>query len=253
MSQVILADGLDAMKEALSVGDVMNLIEKTARWVSPETFNLLPLWYPEYARRDFLYKQNWSAPFPNKNRKTGIEVHKQEGNSRANEALTQALGSRKKERPNWTCCHIWGTDDQAYQSSSEVVQDPRFYSCVANMVLLPSPLKAFTDMIPEVKKMLRVCALHTYGWMCHHESVESSASTLSNFDNWDDYPTSWPKTGSDNPPLGTIKTNERIKASIKRRKAQILRDLNGAGEYYPKEQVLSVLEYWKIDLKEKNI
>lgn len=39
-----------------------------------------------------------------------------------------------------------------------MVQDHQFYSCVANMVLLPAPLKAFTDAMPEVKAMLRVCS-----------------------------------------------------------------------------------------------
>ena len=70
-------------------------------------------------------------------------THKQEGNLGANKALTHALGLRSDDRPNWSCCHIWGVDDARYQSVNLVVQDHRFFSCVGNMVLLPTPLKAF--------------------------------------------------------------------------------------------------------------
>jgi len=246
--QYILTDGLDAMQEALSVGDVMKLIEKTAKWVSPETYELLPLWYPEYARRAYFYKSNWSEPQLNTNRKTGIKLHKQEGNTHANEALTHALGLRKKERPNWSCCHIWGSDDNAYQTSSDVVQNPRYFSCVANMVLLPSPLKAFTDVMPEVKQMLRFCALRIYNWKCSHESVTASAKTLEKFEDWKNYPKSWPKHKNDPLPAGVVITNQRIRDSVKRRKARISKDIASAGPYYPKEQVREVLKYWNISL-----
>jgi hypothetical protein len=39
------------------------------------------------------------------------------------------------------------------------------------MVWLPTPLKGFTDTLPEIKAMLRVCAFHLYGWACEHPSV----------------------------------------------------------------------------------
>ena len=84
-------------------------------------------------------------------RATGASAHKVEGNINANQALTLALGLRKAQRPNWSCCHIWGLDDPKYQKSNDVVKDRRFFSCVANMVLLPTPLKAFTDTMPEIK------------------------------------------------------------------------------------------------------
>jgi hypothetical protein len=116
----------------------MRLIETTARWVDPETFRLLPLWYPEHARRTLFYKADWSEPLMNKDRQTGQIVHKREGNVHANKALTYALGLRAGSRPNWSCCHIWGVDDASYQESNAIVQDRRFFSCIANMVLLPS-------------------------------------------------------------------------------------------------------------------
>ena len=44
----------------MPLSQIMTLIERTARWVDPETFRLLPLWYPEHARQGRLYKKNWS-------------------------------------------------------------------------------------------------------------------------------------------------------------------------------------------------
>lgn len=87
-----LPDGLEALRVELSLGEVMRLIERTARWVNPETFRLLPLWYPELPRRTLFYKENWSKPQMNTNRQTKLSEHKREGNRYANQALTHALG-----------------------------------------------------------------------------------------------------------------------------------------------------------------
>ena len=64
-------------------------------------------------------------------------------------------------------------DDARYQLSNVIVMDRRFFSCVGNMVLLPTPLKAFTDTMPEIKSMLRICARNLYGWQCDHESMSA--------------------------------------------------------------------------------
>ena len=100
-----LPDGLEALRVEMELGDVMRLIERTARWVDPATFQLLPLWYPEYARKGLFYKSNWSAQQLNKG------THKQEGNVGANKALTHALGLRSDDRPNWSCCTAPGSLD----------------------------------------------------------------------------------------------------------------------------------------------
>ncbi len=244
----LLPDGLEALRLELSLADVMGLIERTARWVDPRTFNYLPVWYPEHARRGLFYKANWSEPQMNRNRQTGAIVHKSEGNVHANKALTLALGLRACERPNWSCCHIWGVDDAFYQVSNAVVQDRRFFSCVANMVLLPTPLKAFTDVMSEVKMMLRVCALHLYGWSCDHEEVNQIATQVGKWTNWSAYPQSWPMPGRSSLPLGTAPFSKRIKEAADRRKAAIQKDLASAGPHYPREEVRKVLAYWNISL-----
>ena len=246
--QELLPDGLEALRQELSLRDVMGLIERTARWVDPETFEYLPVWYPEHARRGLFYKANWSEPQMNRNRQTGVSIHKSEGNTHANKALTLALGLRATERPNWSCCHIWGVDDAAYQVSNAVVQDRRFFSCVANMVLLPTPLKAFTDVMTEVKMMLRVCALHLYGWSCDHDDVADIAGQVEEWADWDAYPCSWPRQDRNSLPLGTAKFSARIKTSADRRKAAIRKDLASAGPHYPRDEVQKVLEYWDVSL-----
>lgn len=242
----IPSDGLDALRNELSLAEIVRLIERTARWVAPETFRRLPVWYPEHSRRSPFYKANWCEPQLNTNRQSGVTVHKQEGNRYANKALTQALGLRSQERPNWSCCHIWGLDDATYASTNVIVQDPRFYSCVANMVLLPTPLKAFTDVMPEVKAMLRACAFHLYGWRCDHDELEHVDLQAATADGA--YPASWPKKEGDPPPPGTVQMTPAIAAAADRRLTAIRKDVEYAGPHYPRDQVRRVLEYWGINL-----
>lgn len=241
-----MMDGLAALRAELSLAEVMRLIERTARWVDPATFRLLPIWYPEHSRRGLFYKADWSAPQMNRNRQTGVEVHKHEGNNYAAKALTQALGLRGRNRPNWSCCHIWGVDDATYVSTNVIVQDPRYYSCVANMVLLPSPLKAFTDVMPEVKGMLRACAFHTYGWRCDHEAalIADMGAIASD----PSYPPTWPRTPGDALPPGVVPLTSAILDDIGKRLLTIKRDLEHAGEHYPRQQVCDVLAHWRIEL-----
>lgn len=241
-----LPNGLEALRKEMPLSQIMTLIERTARWVDPETFRLLPLWYPEHARQGRLYKKNWSEPQMNKNRRTGVSEHWREGNMYANKALTHALGLRSDDRPGWSCCHIWGVDDVSFQETNVVVQNHCFFSCVGNMVLLPTPLKAFTDAMPEVKAMLRICARYLYGWQCDHESVAHAISTIDKWNNWEAYPESWPKADNNSSPLGVGRLDEGIRRSAERRLEQIRLDLANAGICYPRERVREALAYWKI-------
>lgn len=94
-----ISDGLEALRRVMSLREIASFIERTAQWVAPETFKLLPLWFPEHARRGLFYKRNWSEPQMNKSRATGHSVHKSEGNVNANEALTLALGLKRNSVP----------------------------------------------------------------------------------------------------------------------------------------------------------
>lgn len=208
----------------------------------------MPIWYPEHARGAFFYKKSWSEPQMNKNRQSGQSEHKREGNLYANKALTYALGLRSGDRSNWSCCHIWGKDDALYQETNTVVQDHRFYSCIANMVLLPTPLKAFTDSMQEVKSMLRVCAMNLYGWNCDHEDLAATISAVKAWKDWECYPKSWPRTKNAALPLGVMKLNDGIRQSASRRLTQFGMDLRTAGIHYPRDRVREALAYWKIEI-----
>lgn len=242
-------DGLEALQKEIGLRDIASLIERTARWVAPETFRLLPVWYPEHARRRHFYKANWAEPQLNTNRVTRTSMHKTEGNVYANKALTLALGLRRDTRPNWSCCHLWGVDDATFQASNDVVADHRFYSCVANMVLLPTPLKAFTDTMPEVKAMLRLCARNLYGWQCDHPAMSSVNADLDEWSDWDAYPASWPREPHSDRPLGVVDLTPAIEASARKRLHTIGRDLVEGGDFYPREEVKVALEYWGIELQ----
>jgi len=246
MISKIATDGLDALRQEIGIGEITQLIERTARWVAPETFRLLPVWYPEHARRRPFYKANWSEPQMNKSRRTGVSIHKVEGNVFANQALTLALGLRKADRPNWSCCHLWGVDDPTFQQANDVVSDHRFYSCIGNMVLLPTPLKAFTDTMPEVKAMLRICARNLYGWQCDHESMAAVNTALDEWTNWEAYPKSWPREPAERRPLGLVDLSPAIEQLAAKRLSTIRSNLRTAGQFYPREEVLNALGYWGI-------
>ena len=238
-------DGLGALRAEIGLKEIALLIERTARWVSPEIFKLLPVWFPEHARGRYFYKANWSEPQMNRRGATGVALHWTESNTYANKALSLALGLRTGDRPNWSCCHIWGIDDST--SPNVVVQDRRFYSCVANMVLLPTPLKAFTDTMPDVKAMLRICARNLYGWQCDHDAMKPVNAELERWSDWNSYPTSWPRTPDDQKvPLGVVELTPAIKRSARVRLSAIQNDLKDAGPFFPRQEVVEALAYWKI-------
>jgi len=244
----MLDDGLNALRAEIGIKEIASLVERTARWVAPETFRYLPVWYPEYARRMPLYKANWSEPRTNTNRASGTTAQKWEGNVTANAALTYALGLRKATRPNWSCCHLWGVDDDKFQKSNAVVSDHRFFSCVGNMVLLPTPLKAFTDTMPEIKAMLRLCARNLYGWQYDHEGMAAINEALDLWGDWSAWPASWPRKSKTSPPAGTVPFSPDIKRFADRRLARVRRDLIEAGAFYPRDKVLEALDYWRIPM-----
>jgi hypothetical protein len=116
------------------------------------------------------------------------------------------------------------------------------------MVLLPTPLKAFTDTMWEVKAMLRICARYLYDWHCDHKSLVDAIATVEGWGNWDSYPISWPRAPGASMPLGVVKLDVGIRQSAARRLAQIRSDLVNAGSHYPREEVRNALEYWNIEL-----
>lgn len=241
-------DGNEALRDDIPA--VVELIERTARWVHPDTFRALPVWAPHTARGRPLYDAGWTRRYTNTRRATGVTAEKFEGNVAALNALVAALDVASPKPKNWTVCHIWGYDDPSFAQRSDVVQDPRYFSCVGNMIWLPTSLKGFTDTLPEIKAMLRVCAFHLYGWACEHPSVGDQADKVRA--GWipNGYPKSWPCP--DRPsvlPPGTAPFTVRVEREIAKRKQKVKADIaNAAFMHYPREDVLGVLKFWGIEL-----
>jgi hypothetical protein len=248
-------DGLEVFGSACETArlDFVPLIAETCRWVDPLTFRQLPVWYPESYRGAPSYDAKWQRQYTNTSKTTGKTAEKFEPNILAAKALWQAFGMAAHSKPkNWTVCHIWGVDDPQFQEPNSIVRDPRYYSCVANMVALPTPLKSITDSILVIKYILRVCAFHLYGWICEAEEVREEAEMVRRGTIPDNYPSNWPLRKNDKTPPGLVSFNPRVEQLIQRRKKEIRDSLHeaetGGYPHYPKEKVREVLDFWNVRL-----
>jgi hypothetical protein len=127
-----IPDGNDEIKAEIPL--IIEIIARTARWVHPDTFRALPVWCPWAARGRLVYEKTWQRPSTNTTQATGVEVNKKESNVRARDALIAALGVASPKPKNWTVCHVWGYDDPSFATENSIVKNPRYYSCVGNMV-----------------------------------------------------------------------------------------------------------------------
>ena len=100
-------DGNEALRDDIPA--VVELIERTARWVHPDTFRALPVWAPHTARGRPLYDAGWTRRYTNTRRATGVTAEKFEGNVAALNALVAALDVASPKPKNWSVCHIWAT------------------------------------------------------------------------------------------------------------------------------------------------
>lgn len=228
-------DGLEVVKPLAT--DFVRMVVKSARWVHPDTFKFLPVWYPAFYRTMPMFKADWATPQLNKNEP------KVEANERAQAALEYALGlGSSGGAKNWTTCHIWSAPTE----QNPLVKDRRFYTCVGNMVRLPSPIKGLTDHIPEIKAMLRTCAFHLYGWACDHDVALPEAQQICAGELPSGYPDEWPTATRRCVPPGTAPFTSEIRRAAERRKADIRAELsNGALREYPREEVRQVIAYWE--------
>ena len=226
---------------------IMEMIAHTSRWVHPDTFNALPIWCPETARGRPQYDKTWSRI------RESNGVPKKEENIKAANALKAALGIRGPKPENWNVCHIWGYDDPKFQGKSRIVQDPHYYSCIGNMVLVPTPLKGFTDAVPDIKRCLRACAYYLYKWV--YEDAEANKDAAKEAEQIRSgkfpkcYPESWPNAKRNIHPLGTAPYSECVKGAVAKRKDKLRKQLaDETLEYYPRDDVREVLRFWNVDL-----
>ena len=243
---MMIPDGNDEIRDELPL--IVDILARTSRWVNPETFRRLPVWCPYVARGQAAFNSAWTTQYQNKKRATGETSKKTEANIAAGKALVDALGVSRPKPKNWTVCHIWGYDDPAFAVEGSIVRDPRYYSCVANMVWLPTPLKGFTDALPEVKAMLRTCAFYLYGWVCEHETVKEQAETIRAGAIPEGYPESWPAPDrKDLMPAGTAPFTTDIEARVNRQKEKIKGMLADESlTNFPHQATREVLKFWNV-------
>ena len=236
-----MSDGLDIFKNAcVEMGiPVMDLIVRTARWVDPDVVSALPVWYPAFHRGMELFKADWKTPQLDKEQKRSLET-----NYRANWTMDAAVGGKG---PNWTCCHVWGYSDPTFQEKGSLTYDSRYYTCVPNLVLLPTPVKALTDSMPEVQHALRVCSWHLYGWTPDPTDTKEAELIRSG---WmpEHYPSAWPRSRGRGTPPGLVQATSAILAKARRRKEEIGEELcrADAGKLpnYPANRVRGILLAW---------
>lgn len=226
----VLEDGIAAFRRHMAPQAVASILAATCRWVDPATFALLPVWHPYTARKEPLYSEGWTRPMTNR------DAAKFERNTAANKTLTEALGLRGKGRTNWTCCHVWGNDDALFKSCRSEVNDPRFYTCPANMVLLPTPLKAFTDAVPEVKAALRYGARVLYGfWPESRAEPDANAAGCYLPDSWRAAP-GFPGVMAQS---GLVDRTARLRAS------QLSALMSARPRYFPYAKAREAVLYWQ--------
>jgi hypothetical protein len=75
-------------------------------------------------------------------------------NSKANQAIKKAVFGSGVMPKRYSACHIW----------PKSCYDPRYHTCIANLVLLPVALASLTDHDPEVIACLKYRSFELYGW-----------------------------------------------------------------------------------------
>ncbi|WP_372050734.1 hypothetical protein PJ900_20430 [Tistrella mobilis] len=75
-------------------------------------------------------------------------------NSKANAAIKKAVFGSGVIPERYSACHIW----------PKSCYDPRYHTCIANLVLLPAALASLTDHDPEVIACLKYRSFELYGW-----------------------------------------------------------------------------------------
>ena len=160
-------EGLMAAAKKLEI-NFISLVAETAIWSSPEVFielkksNPNGTWYPNRRRA----KKN-----EKKGTKQGNIVF--DDNTHARNAIKKATGINE-EIKDYTACHIW----------TKSCYDHRYHTCIANLILVPSPIASLTDHHHHVVECLKFRAFEIYGW--YHEEKETPTRPICYPSNWKD-------------------------------------------------------------------
>lgn len=147
-------DGIQIVEQAARRHNIRLdlLIAETGLWASPEAHELL------------IKENGTGAFFPKRRRyrKGAGEVKGQkigdlrlDDNTYANHAIKRSIGIDRKDITAYVACHIW----------PQSCYDPRCYTVLANLVLLPAPLAGLSDHDPGIQATLQFRSFELYGWL----------------------------------------------------------------------------------------
>lgn len=141
-------DGLVELDQPIARRVLIDLVSKTSYWADKKVFkhlrdkNKFGVWYEHVAR---------GRPKGTVRKKTLLD-----DNTYANYAIKRALaGDHRMFRPrSFRVCHIYDGK----------TKDHRYYTCIANLVLLPSAIHSLTDHYKPVMDVLKYRAYEYYRW-----------------------------------------------------------------------------------------
>lgn len=126
------------------------LLAETAIWASPGVFHLLKsdnvhaTWYP-LTRRAYVKRGEKKGQL--------VGNVRLDDNTYANVAIKRAVGKHGRIC-NVHACHVW----------PRTAYDERYYTCIANIVLLPRSIAGLSDNHPSMTKALQYRSFELYGW-----------------------------------------------------------------------------------------
>ena len=191
-------------------------LEKESNWADPITYRSLEVWYPGFYRAAQLFKRDGTPRKPH-----GTQPYRKEGNRRARCAIREGLGydCRIGHPDGWVACHIWGSDRG---DGERIVDNPDYYSRLANLLLLPSDLHKKVDDHTELRCILQTCAFYLYGWLCANPVASGGAELIRSGFITEFYPKNWPSyRGDTKVPKGIARYNSVIAVALQRRKQAI--------------------------------
>lgn len=122
----------------------------------------------------------------------------------------------------------------------------------SHLEYLPIPFPSLTEQrrIVSIKRMLRCCAFHLYGWACEAEEVRDEADAIRRGELPEHYPARWPTAERKCLPPGTATHSTAITAAIAKRKEDIRSYLDHPDRHplYPRDSVRDALAFWGIKL-----
>ena len=213
------------------------LVAETAIWANPNMHDGTP-WYPNTRR---------CRTAQGEKRGQILDGVKLDDNTYAYQAIKRAVGIPNNCLVGFEACHIW----------PNTCYDPRYYTTIANLVLIPRAIAGVSDHDPEVQAVLQYRSYELYGW--YPEGLQCPSKPAF-------YPKAWRAPEAFNQEVlnaynsrrNTVVSNSsnenNLEQSIKTDSSKISQDTDGRriGFHIPSEERLILLERIRMWSKKPN-